>query len=159
MKRSGPPKRKTPLKTKKGLQSGSGLKSGGELKRTELKKRSEKRQRVMQDDRIPLIKQLVEAGFGCEIGPVLEHYGEADARHCRGRIEGIHELRKRSDGGSLVNRDNLVPACNFCNGWVEDHPAKAREIGLVIRAGDPDYERLGARHDRDGDDLQGTDAG
>lgn len=151
MKRSGPPKRKTPLK------STSTLKSGGALKRTELNKRSEKRKRIMQDDRIPLIKQLVEAGFGCEIGPVLEHYGEADARHCRHRIEGIHELRKRSDGGSLINRDNLVPACNFCNGWVEDHPAKAREFGLVIRSGDPDYERLGARHDRDGDDLQGPD--
>lgn len=153
MKRSEQPKRKTPFKGK------NSLKDGGTLKRTELKPRSEKRQRIMQDDRIPLIKQLVEAGFRCEIGPVLEYYGEVDAKHCRGRIEGIHELRKRSDGGSLSNRDNLVPACNYCNGWVEEHPHKAHEYGLVIRRGDPDYERLGARHDRDGDHLQGPDAG
>lgn len=141
MKRGGPLKRKTALK------SGSGLNSGGNLKRTPLKQRSDKRAKVMKEDRVPLITALVEAGFSCEICPVLEHYGCEDHKNCHRKIEGLHELRKRSAGGSLVNRDNLVPACNYGNSWVEDNPALAHEWGLVVREGDPDWVRLGARND------------
>lgn len=135
MKPGGPIKRKT------------GLKQGGGLKRSPIKQRSSERSRVMKEDRIPLITALVEAGFSCEIGPVLEHHGHPDSRHCRHKIEGLHELRKRSAGGSLVNRQNLIPACNYCNGWVEDNPATAHEWGLVVREGDPEWERLGKRND------------
>lgn len=104
----------------------------------------------MEEDRIPLIKQLIEAGFGCEIGPVLTHYGLTEARRCTGRIEGLHERRKRSAGGSLTNRDNLIPSCNFCNSFVEEEPELIRELtgdDLVVRAGDPEWEALGKRND------------
>lgn len=177
MKRSRSPKRKTPLKVTKGLQPGAppkatkGLRTDAPLKttksldrssnlaRTEINRRSDKRQKLMNEDRIPLIQQLIAAGFGCEIGPVLAHHGEPDARHCRGAIQGMHELRKRSAGGSLINRNNLVPTCNYCNGWVEEHPDAAHEYGLVVRQDDLDYERLGARQDHAQDDLPGDAAG
>jgi len=112
-----------------------------------LRRRSPKRQKLMEQHRIPLIKELIQGGVGCEIGPVLAFHGERDARYCSGRLEGLHELRKRSSGGSLVNKDNLVPACNFCNGWVENNPLKAWEYGLVVRPGDPGYDELGASGD------------
>lgn len=154
MKRGGPLKRTSSLK-----RSG-GLSGGAPLKRTEINQRSEKRQRLMTDDRIPLIERLVAEGHKCEIGPVLAAHDVLEGRrHCRGKIEGLHELRKRSAGGSLLNPDNLVPACNYCNGWVEQNPSLAWELGLVLRAGDPDYERLGARHDRSREDVQGQDVG
>jgi len=141
VKRGGPLKRNTPLK------SNSTLNRGGSLKRTKLKNRSSERQALMKEDRVPLIKSLIDAGFSCEIGPVLEHYGCDDAKHCNGKIEGMHELRKRSAGGSLVNRQNLIPACNRCNGWVENNPDLAHEWNLVVREGDEDWERLGKRND------------
>lgn len=141
MKRGGPLKRKTPLKSNSTLGGNSGL------KRTPLKQRSAQRSKVMKEDRVPLITALIEAGFSCEISPVLEHYGCDDSKHCRGKIEGLHELRKRSAGGSLVNRQNLIPACNWCNSWVEDNPLLAHEWGLVVREGDPEWERLGKRND------------
>lgn len=141
MKRSGPLKRTSPLKSNSSLSQGSGL------KRTELKKRSDKRSKVMKDDRVPLIKALVDAGFSCEISPVLDYHGIADAQNCFGSISGMHELRKRSSGGSLTNRDNLVPACSYCNSWVEDNPTLAHQIGLVVREGDTDWVRFGAKND------------
>jgi hypothetical protein len=70
---------------------------------------------------------------------------------CAGRIQGLHERRKRSAGGSLVNPENLIPACNWSNGFVEDQPALIRDLfgqALVVREGDEDWERLGARNDR-----------
>jgi hypothetical protein len=100
----------------------------------------------MREQRVPLVQELVAAGFGCEVGPLLKAYG-LDSSHCRGRIEGLHELRKRSAGGSLTNPDNLVPACNPCNGFIEQEPGMARSLGLVILEGDPEWEALGARQD------------
>jgi len=101
----------------------------------------------MATDRVPYIKALVEAGVGCEICPMLAEAGLET--HCAGRIEGLHERRKRSSGGSLTNRANLVPACNWGNGWVEENPDLARGFGaaLVVREADPEWTRLGARED------------
>lgn len=142
MKRSGPPKRKTPLESKSRLQS------GGELKRTPIKRRSAKREALYAEHRRPLIQSLNDRGVGCLICPLLREAGLAT--RCGGGIEGMHERRKRSAGGSLVNPANLIPACNWSNGWIEDNPAEARDLfgtALVVREGDPEYEALGARED------------
>lgn len=42
-----------------------------------------------------------------------------------------HHLRKASAGGSYT-ADNLLTLCAFGNGWVEDNPAEARALGLVL---------------------------
>lgn len=103
----------------------------------------------MANDRRPRIERLVAAGLGCLIGPLLDDAGLEP--ECARRIEGLHERRKRSAGGSLVNGENLIPACNWCNGWIEDNPAAARDLfgtALVVREGDLEWEALGARADR-----------
>lgn len=102
----------------------------------------------MATDRAPRVQRLVEAGVGCLIGPLLDTAG-VDVR-CRGIVEGLHERRKRSAGGSLVNPENLIPACNVCNGWIEVEPGDARYLFgsvLVVREGDPEWDRLGRRAD------------
>lgn len=55
-----------------------------------------------------------------------------------------HHLAKSSAGGPTTP-DNLVPLCAFHNGWVEDHPAEARDLGLVVRAGIDHAEALRRR--------------
>jgi len=117
-------------------------------KRSSLRKRSKGRQEFMKDVRVPMIQELVEAGHRCEIGPLLQKHGLDGWRDCRGCIEGLHELRKRSAGGSLVNPDNLIPSCNPCNGWVEDNPEEALILGLVLREGDPLFDLMGKRNDQ-----------
>lgn len=44
---------------------------------------------------------------------------------CTRDAENFHELVGRAQGGSLVDRRNLVPACQRCNGWIEDNPKMA----------------------------------
>ncbi len=41
-----------------------------------------------------------------------------------------------------MDPDNVVRSCNAGNLWIEDHPTLARELGLVVREGDPDWTRL-----------------
>lgn len=137
MKRSGEPHPKpTPREPKapKGLAS-----------------RSSKRAQHMRDERVPLVKSLIERGVRCGICPLLD---EMSVPHppCPG-IQGIHERRKSGAGGSRTNARNLVPACNWSNGWVEDKADLARGMFgslLVVREGDEEWESLGRRADRIG---------
>lgn len=70
------------------------------------------------------------------------------AHRCDRRAEGLHHLRKRSSAGAIACEANTWPACNNCNGWVEDNPDAARDLGLVVREGDPRWPDLGQRtHD------------
>ena len=137
-------KRNKPLKVKTGLKRAEGL------KRTPLQGRSAKRDRLMATDRAPLVRRLIRDGRKCEIGPILEAHG-LGGHGCTGLITGLHERRKRSSGGSLTNPQNLIPACSWCNGFVEDEPAQVRHHTgdlLVVRPGDPEWDALGARQDR-----------
>lgn len=130
-------------------QRSAPLKRGdSELKRTPLRQRSDKRASFMRDTRAPEVARMAAAGDPCRVGLML---AREDVEHrCAGVVQGIHERRKRSAGGSLVNRANLVPCCNWCNGWIEDEPALARELFgclLVVREGDLEWDLLGARLD------------
>jgi hypothetical protein len=120
------------------------------LRRTgRLRSRSEERATLMREQRAPEVERLRQTGGTCLIGPLLR--GAGIDIGCRGAVEGLHERRKRSAGGSLVNKQNLIPACNRCNGWIEDEPAAARDLfgtALVVREGDPEWLELGRRKDR-----------
>jgi len=112
-------------------------------RRTSLKHRSNIKARA-QADRRRLIARLTAESPWCELGPII-HEVDPDWP-CTRRTEGLHELRKRSAGGSTTNLANLRRACNRCNSWVEDHPATARRLGLVVRAGDPAFDELAQDH-------------
>ena len=117
--------------------------------RTPLRQRSVKRQAHMTEERIPAVKAAIEAGRTCEVCPVLAAAGITS--FCSGRIEGLHERRKSSSGGSRSNPANLIPACNIGNGFIECNPAIVRETAgtiLVVREGDDEWEHLGSRRDK-----------
>lgn len=100
----------------------------------------------MATDRAPLVERLVAEGVRCEVCLALAEVGASIG--CTGRVEGLHERRKRSAAGSLTIGANLIPACNRGNGFVEDSPGLARELlgsWLVVREGDPEWPELGVR--------------
>lgn len=101
----------------------------------------------MATERAPLVRALIDAGVRCEVCPRIDAAGYQV--RCAGAVQGVHERRKRSSGGSLVVAENLIPSCNWGNGWIEDNPGRARETGtgLVVRSGDEEWDRLGVRSD------------
>jgi hypothetical protein len=78
--------------------------------------------RLYREERVPLVKRLLEERPRCEF-PL----------GCTARAQGLHELLKRSGGGSIVDEANIATACHFHNGWAEDHPLEAVAIGWVRR--------------------------
>lgn len=73
---------------------------------------------------------------------------EVQSEVCTGRATTLHEKRKRSSNGSIINPANLVAICDRCNSWAECEPLKARRAGWVVREGDPEWEFLGRKNDR-----------
>ena len=107
------------------------------MKRSKIKPMSDKRIREMSERR-----KMMAAKFGprelwvCqfeEFAKVADPVWNAPYFRpypCMGSING-HELKKRSQGGSITDPENVVLLCNFHNDWVEDNPIDARAWGLV----------------------------
>lgn len=90
--------------------------------------RSEKREAEAAERTI--VRELVFARdrWTCQIPAA------AEAGRCFGPLTP-HHIRKEGQGGAY-EADNLVTLCAHHNGWVEDHPLIAHELGLVRRSGE-----------------------
>lgn len=129
------------------------------MKRSPMNRQSPKKA-AEQAQRRELVEALQRAGlWECQIGPVLmramltqaNDRTEDEIRRitdgvlgCEKEPSGLHEIRKRSSGGSLTVLANLLMACSPCNLFVEDYPAIAHSLGLVARPGDYNWFMLGA---------------
>lgn len=80
--------------------------------------------------RRPLVKRLLEERPWCEACPVFAAH---DERHVyrRNRSEDIHEMIRRSQGGSILNESNLLAVCRPCHQRIGNHPALAFDLGLA----------------------------
>jgi hypothetical protein len=143
--------RRTGLARHKGLERGGPLRpvsdkklkaAGGWLASTFLPKRPTPavppaRRKTLAD----------RSGSWCE--PQLAEAG------CWGRATDPHHRITRKDGGrhgEAKERSDqlsgLVHACRPCHRWVHDHPAKARDLGLLLREHQiPAYEPVLYRGD------------
>lgn len=112
------------------------MKRGKPLKRTPLAKRSKK----MQDkykERIPLVKRLLKERPWCEACPVFASYDNL-AVYIRRPSRDIHELKRRSQGGSILDEKNLLAVCRECHRRIGEHPQLAFDLGLAIHGWEDD---------------------
>ena len=49
---------------------------------------------------------------------------------CTYRSVDVHELLARSQGGSILDRENCIAVCRMCHSWIGENPKKATERGL-----------------------------
>lgn len=110
--------RRTPLRRSAPLE-----RSTGPARRTKLSPVSKKR-KAETGARRATVAAVVARDGGC----VAAFRGAPGA--CIGPLTA-HEVVKRSQGGSHLDPTNCLALCWFHNGWVEDHPRAARELGLT----------------------------
>jgi len=106
------------------------------MKRTPMKrsaspiaKRSKKTEKVYIERRKIVSEMLKEFPlcFACPI--FAKHDGVSTFIH-RKSVD-IHELVRRSQGGSILERDNLVSVCRQCHSRIGNEPALAFSLGLA----------------------------
>lgn len=51
---------------------------------------------------------------------------------CSGRSEDVHEVLRRSAGGSIVDEANLRAVCRRCHDAIHRNPKAAMERGLLV---------------------------
>lgn len=67
------------------------------------------------------------------VGELLNNNGKCQVKSpvCTGKAQGAHHIVKRSSK-NLTDLKNLIPCCNACNLWIEEHSEEAKKKGFVI---------------------------
>jgi 5-methylcytosine-specific restriction endonuclease McrA len=105
MKKSEPPKRNKPLN-----------------------QRSKKKQEEYKLRR-PLVEKLLKEKPFCEACPVFAEH-DKKAIYIRKQSQDIHELVRRSQGGSILEEANLLAVCRECHQRIGNYPQLAFDLGL-----------------------------
>lgn len=118
MKRPGPPQRR------------QGLKRGRPLRQ-----RSERKATENRTVAVPIVEEVfARDGQRCILAHPPNPLDTISAGRCLGKLTP-HHLRKQGQGGPWA-AINIVTLCARHNGWVEQFPSLAHELGLSIRTGE-----------------------
>lgn len=99
-----------------------------------MRRRSIKKEKEYVERR-KIVQQLLEERPYCEACPVFAKYDNKGVFTRRGSVD-IHELVRRSQGGSILDISNLMAVCRPCHTRIGNFPALAFELGLAKHAWD-----------------------
>lgn len=112
IKRRKPLVSKTPLKAKKGLN-----------------KRSKKMESAYEKRR-PFVEKVLKERPLCEACRVFAaHDGKATFNQHMSR--DVHEIVRRSQGGSILDESNVLAVCRPCHMRIGNYPQLAFDLGLA----------------------------
>ena len=83
--------------------------------------------------RRPLVEKLLEEKPYCEACPVFAKHDEKST-YIRQRSQDIHEIVRRSQGGSILDENNLLAVCRKCHTRIGNYPQLSFELGLARRS-------------------------
>jgi hypothetical protein len=112
IKRSKPPKQKTPLK--RGAPP---------------KKRSKKME-ALYEKRRPFVKRILSERPYCEACVVFAKH-DGKATFIKRRSVDVHELVRRSQGGSILDDENVLAVCRPCHTRIGNNPQLAFDLDLA----------------------------
>ena len=73
---------------------------------------------------------MVEKFPYCQACPVFAKY-DKKTTYVRMNTIDVHELVRRSQGGSILDESNLLCVCRGCHRRIGNYPALAFELGLA----------------------------
>jgi hypothetical protein len=96
--------------------------------------RSKKKEEEYVERRKVVVRMLEKFPY-CQACPIFAKYDEK-ATYVRKKSVDVHELVRRSQGGSIIDESNLMCVCRPCHQRIGNHPALAFELGLAKHAWD-----------------------
>jgi len=97
--------------------------------RKPINKRSKKTEEKYKLRRPLVAKMLSERPF-CEACPVFADHDQK-VTYTRYPSVDIHELVRRSQGGSILDENNLMAVCRNCHRRIGNYPELAFQLGLA----------------------------
>jgi hypothetical protein len=105
------------------------------MKRTGFsRKRSKKMEKIYVERRKLVEKMLAERPY-CEACPVFAKHDGVVSYIRHGSVD-IHEVLRRSQGGSITDESNCMAVCRPCHGRIGENPELAFFLGLAKRSWD-----------------------
>lgn len=83
-----------------------------------------------------VVSRLLRERPWCEAGCRIANSPRPSS--CAGQSVDVHELLRRSAGGSIVDESNLLCVCRPCHDWIGLHPREAIALGLSLSRYDGD---------------------
>ena len=80
--------------------------------------------------RRPLVTRLLAERPLCEACPVFAEHDELAIYNRRQSVD-IHEIVRRSQGGSILDENNLLAVCRGCHDRIGRYPQLAFDLGLA----------------------------
>lgn len=96
--------------------------------------RSKKKEKEYVERR-KVVARLLERFPYCQACPVFANY-DGKSTYVRMNSIDIHELVRRSQGGSILDESNLMAVCRTCHRRIGNFPALAFELGLAKHSWD-----------------------
>jgi hypothetical protein len=111
------------------------------VKRTRVKPVSDKRRRENKERAAMMEEKYGPRPWECQFhdfttardADLMHRVADLGGLNCHGDVNG-HEIVKASAWrAGRLEPTNVATLCNFHNGWIEDHPIEARQLGLSKR--------------------------
>lgn len=106
------------------------MKRSGPLKRTGRLKPRSKKTADQYVERRKVVSKLLGERPHCEACPIFAQH-DGKATYVRRPSQDIHEIIRRSQGGSILEEANLMAVCRPCHRRIGDHPQLAFDLGLA----------------------------
>ena len=82
--------------------------------------------------RRPLVEKLLDQNPHCQACRVFAEYDQV-ATYVQNRSVDVHEIVRRSQGGSILDESNLMCVCRPCHTRIGNYPQLAFDLGLAKR--------------------------
>lgn len=105
------------------------MKRGKPLKRTPLRRRSAKREKLYETRREVVTGLLAKYPYCQACAVFAQHDGKVT--FVQRKSQDIHEIVRRSQGGSIVDEANCLAVCRPCHRRIGDYPQLAFDLGLA----------------------------
>ena len=94
-----------------------------------MKKRSEKTEKIYVERR-KIVERILSDRAWCEACPVFAKY-DGRVTYLRKRSQDVHEIVRRSQGGSILDEQNLMAVCRPCHERIGKYPKISFDLGLA----------------------------
>lgn len=92
--------------------------------------RSRKTEAVYRERR-ELVERLLKERPACEACAPLAGYEGRKTYNLRESVD-LHEIVRRSQGGSILDEGNILAVCRRCHRWITEMPWEAANVGLHL---------------------------